>query len=259
MITGFDTSATTTFGTQKCSSYQSVVQTVLGTSHAPIGQAVISLNTNGSLRYGDVNYWNKTGNDISYTGTNFGIGTTTPAYKLDINGEVINNGFYRSRGTTGWYNETYGGGVYMTDTSFVRTYGNKAIAASSFYDQDNMGFYLNPDSISRTNRINFFHAYNIDDGNYYLDPSWASRFNYLGRNYGFNWTEYDWNDTSYYVDQNNTSSFNAVYAHTFLYHPDRRLKKNIVPVSHSLDKITSLTGYTFDWIRDGTPDIGIIA
>lgn len=147
----------------------------------------------------------------------------------------------------------------MTDTSFVRTYGNKAIAASSFYDQDNMGFYLNPDSISRTNRIDFSHAYDIDDGNYYLDPSWASRFNYLGRNYGFNWTEYDWNDTSYYVDPNNTSSFNSVRAHTFLYHSDRRLKKNIVPVSHSLDKITSLTGYTFDWIRDGTPDIGIIA
>ena len=39
---------------------------------------------------------------------NVGIGTSAPAYTVDINGEVINNGWYRSRGDTGMYNETYG-------------------------------------------------------------------------------------------------------------------------------------------------------
>ena len=39
---------------------------------------------------------------------NVGIGTATPAYKLDVNGDVIAN-WYRSRGQTGWYNETYVG------------------------------------------------------------------------------------------------------------------------------------------------------
>jgi Chaperone of endosialidase len=116
----------------------------------------------------------------------------------------------------------------MGDTSFIRTYGNKSIVASSYYDQDNMSFYLNPDQISRMNRIDFSHAYDIDDHNYYIDP-------------------------------NNASSFNAIYASQFLYHSDRRLKQNIIPISHSLDKIITLNGYSFDWIQDGTHDIGIIA
>ncbi len=39
---------------------------------------------------------------------NVGIGTATPTYTLDTNGDVINNGWYRSRGDSGWYSETYG-------------------------------------------------------------------------------------------------------------------------------------------------------
>lgn len=35
------------------------------------------------------------------------------------------DGWYRSNGSVGWYSQTYGGGIYMTDTSYVRTYGGK--------------------------------------------------------------------------------------------------------------------------------------
>ncbi|WP_442876895.1 shufflon system plasmid conjugative transfer pilus tip adhesin PilV [Catenibacterium sp.] len=31
----------------------------------------------------------------------------------------------RTRGNSGWYSESYGGGIYMTDTSWIRTYGGK--------------------------------------------------------------------------------------------------------------------------------------
>ena len=40
---------------------------------------------------------------------------------------------------------------------------------------------------------------------------------------------------------------------------DRRLKKDIVPLSNALNKIDQLNGYSFKWKKDGTPDIGVIA
>jgi Bacterial shufflon protein, N-terminal constant region len=54
-----------------------------------------------------------------------GVGTTNPIYRLDVNGEAIISGWIRTRGVTGWYNETYGGGMYMADNVWVRTYGSK--------------------------------------------------------------------------------------------------------------------------------------
>lgn len=39
--------------------------------------------------------------------------------------ELYNTGWWRSIGATGWYNQTYAGGLYMTDTSWIRTYGSK--------------------------------------------------------------------------------------------------------------------------------------
>ena len=40
--------------------------------------------------------------------------------------EVYSNGWFRSYGTTGWYSQTYGGGIHMVDTTWVRVYNNKS-------------------------------------------------------------------------------------------------------------------------------------
>ena len=42
--------------------------------------------------------------------------------------------WFRSTGQTGWYNESYGGGVYMVDTTYVRTYNSKAFYVSNTGD-----------------------------------------------------------------------------------------------------------------------------
>lgn len=42
----------------------------------------------------------------------------------------VNTGWFRSSGAQGWYSNTYGGGIYMTDGTYVRTYNNKAMAAA---------------------------------------------------------------------------------------------------------------------------------
>lgn len=46
----------------------------------------------------------------------------------DTLSEVYNNGWYRSNGNVGWYSQTYGGGIVMTDYNFVRVYGGKGFA-----------------------------------------------------------------------------------------------------------------------------------
>lgn len=35
--------------------------------------------------------------------------------------------WFRSTGTTGWYNDTYGGGIYMKDSSYIRNYNSKRL------------------------------------------------------------------------------------------------------------------------------------
>jgi hypothetical protein len=52
------------------------------------------------------------------------------------------------------------------------------------------------------------YMYDWNDSAYYIDMNNTSRLNYLGRNYGWNWTEYDWNDTTYYMDLNSVSVLN---------------------------------------------------
>lgn len=41
--------------------------------------------------------------------------------------------WFRSNGQSGWYSQTYGGGIYMTDSSYVRVYGGKRFYASGGY------------------------------------------------------------------------------------------------------------------------------
>jgi hypothetical protein len=42
-----------------------------------------------------------------------------------IDYSVMCTNWFRSVGATGWYSQTYGGGIYMEDTTWVRTYGTK--------------------------------------------------------------------------------------------------------------------------------------
>ena len=55
-------------------------------------------------------------------GTNVGIGTATPAYKLDVTGDLQANGWLRTVGDKGWYSQTWGGGFAMSDATWIRIY-----------------------------------------------------------------------------------------------------------------------------------------
>ena len=53
---------------------------------------------------------------------------TSPTFRT-----AYTSNWFRSNGQTGWYSQTYGGGIYMTDSSYVRVYGSKRFYAASGY------------------------------------------------------------------------------------------------------------------------------
>ena len=74
-------------------------------------------------------------------GNNFEIGSHTTdtgnriLYVPDTGSGIhLEQGWYRTFNKTGWYSETYQGGIYMTDTTWVRTYNSKGLHSPSNID-----------------------------------------------------------------------------------------------------------------------------
>ena len=67
----------------------------------------------------------------SFDGTSNISGDLTGVGNINTSGSPVGtiyaSNWFRSIGTTGWYSETYGGGWYMSDTSWIRNWGSKAV------------------------------------------------------------------------------------------------------------------------------------
>lgn len=44
--------------------------------------------------------------------------------------DIYSQSWVRTVGSTGWYSESYGGGIHMTDSTYVRVYNNKSFYVS---------------------------------------------------------------------------------------------------------------------------------
>jgi hypothetical protein len=68
------------------------------------------------------------GNSIIYdNGTGVGIGTSSPVYKLDVIGDIYTSGNVRIGGSNVFYFESFNGGWFMSDTTWLRSYSGKSI------------------------------------------------------------------------------------------------------------------------------------
>jgi hypothetical protein len=59
-------------------------------------------------------------------------GYNNTSYALSTSSFICNS-WIRTVGSTGWYNETHGGGWYMTDGTYLRAYNNKAVLINNTY------------------------------------------------------------------------------------------------------------------------------
>lgn len=51
--------------------------------------------------------------------------------RIETTADIYSAGWLRTVGQTGWYSESYGGGWYMTDSTWIRAFGNKQIYTAS--------------------------------------------------------------------------------------------------------------------------------
>lgn len=146
---------------------------------------------------------------IYYDPTNTGY-YTRPAgssyiYELTAANTIYSNGWFRSYGDTGWYSQTYGGGIYMTDGTYVRVYNGKEFYASNI--------------ITSASSVRAPIFYDTDNTGYYLDASSAgTSLNVAGA---------------------------IVAAGNITAYSDARVKTNVTRIGGALDKLSKIAGYTY--------------
>jgi hypothetical protein len=177
-------------------------------------------------------------------GDNLGNHTATTTLALGANaissnaGTVIdaNGGWHRTYGSTGWYNGTYGGGWYMTDSTWLRAYNNKSVQTSGalrsggyLYLADNSGANDKTAALLSYDNVLYFrrHTANTD--------------------------AYEANVANLNLTNGNLTA--GGYFHT----SDARLKENVRTIPHALDLVSRLRGVAFVWKSDGRPAMGVIA
>ena len=102
--------------------------------------------------------------DLTVNGyTYMGYSTSRTDTKLSVAG-ITNNQWYRSTGSVGWYSDSYGGGIYMTDSTYVKTYNNKAFYAyNGLYTGSTQQYYLNVNG--KLNAADGVFSNNLNVGN----------------------------------------------------------------------------------------------
>ena len=194
-----------------------------------------ALSSNANL------YWDNTNGRL-------GIGTTTPAYSLDSTGDIYaNGGWMRVSGSNGIYFETHGGGWYMSDATWIRSFGSKSI-------YHNAGIMRTDGTFQVGSSGGTLNVPNAGDFAYKSDVIFGD---YSTGNVGIGTTSPTYK--LHVIGRLKTTGINET--------SDKRYKKDIKGLESSLEKISQLNGVSYLWRTDEFPEqnfptdrqIGVIA
>ena len=99
----------------------------------------------------------------NYYWANIKISTSANTQTTPSVNTIYANNWFRSQGTSGWYSESYGGGIYMSDTAWIRTYGDKSFYCNRQIYSSN-SIRMSDILLERANEIN-----NITNGPLHLN------------------------------------------------------------------------------------------
>jgi hypothetical protein len=149
------------------------------------------------------------------------------------NNSISCSGWFRSSGQSGWYSQTYGGGIWMIDTSTVRVYGDKNfytggtfVSPTAFFDSGSSNIGAN---------VAIKRAFSASDKRFMVFLNAAS--DPAGS------IEYDGSSTK--VKYNVTS--------------DLRIKTNVRKMNSALLKVNKFNPVTFNYIDTDSEHDGFLA
>lgn len=135
--------------------------TIYNSAGGPSGHGemmeILSYNANhwqpqlwfGAGKTGGIYYRNKSYNDntwgswqtvaftsqlkdpVNYYWANIKVSASSSSGTSPTFSTAYTSNWFRSTGSTGWYSQTYGGGINMTDSTWIRTYGGKSFYCSN--------------------------------------------------------------------------------------------------------------------------------
>ncbi|MBX2994546.1 MAG: tail fiber domain-containing protein, partial [Bdellovibrionaceae bacterium] len=199
---------------------------------------------------------------IAVSGSNVGVGTSSPGVKLDVSGTVRANVAEGSNALS-LLNSANGGSWNF------RLQGDGSTANNLYLDSSNLGGNaltirsngnIGIGTTAPTQKLHVYGTAKIDSimggeingaGNFHLDARGG------GATY-LNWSS---GSGGVYI-MNGAMGYGSIYAGAFTVNSDKTLKKNIEPIKNSLDLVNQMNGVKFNWINPKeSPDrqVGVIA
>lgn len=107
-----------------------------GTSNQYVSQLAFPNNTRMYFRYASegsfsswytIAYTSDIKDPANYYWANVKVSASSNSGTSPTFNTCYTSNWFRSTGNTGWHSESYGGGWYMTDSTWIRTYGSKSV------------------------------------------------------------------------------------------------------------------------------------
>ena len=231
-----------------------------------------SAATNGDPTYTTTHYFRQDG--VAYHRVALGVGREATNYGIFTN-TIYASDWFRSEGQSGWYNQTYNGGWYMSDSNFLRSYGEKSvyIGNGSYRNAGGNAYSNNLENISEPYNCRYLSETTSGIPTGYIHPfcgwsdstasGWITSY-VIGsiRNYANNWGEMYFGIYQYEGTRRDWKAYMAldgVNRHLYIngnlmvtgggtfYGSDIRYKSIIQQIKLSLLDIAKAPSFVYHW------------